>query len=32
MDASVFPTNTGVNPQHAIMAVARVAAARLAAQ
>ena len=31
MDASVFPSNTGVNPQHAIMAVARVAAGRLAA-
>jgi choline dehydrogenase-like flavoprotein len=29
MDASVFPSNTGVNPQHSIMAVARVAAARL---
>lgn len=31
MDASVFPTNTGVNPQHSIMAVALVAARRLAA-
>ena len=31
MDASVFPTNTGVNPQHSIMALARVAAGRLAA-
>ena len=31
MDSSVFPTNTGVNPQHAIMAVATVAAQRLAA-
>jgi choline dehydrogenase-like flavoprotein len=31
MDASVFPTNTGVNPQHSIMAVATVAASRLAA-
>jgi choline dehydrogenase-like flavoprotein len=31
MDASVFPTNTGVNPQHSIMAVATVAATRLAA-
>jgi len=31
MDASVFPTNTGVNPQHSIMAVATVAARRLAA-
>ena len=29
MDASVFPSNTGVNPQHSIMAIARVAAARL---
>jgi choline dehydrogenase-like flavoprotein len=31
MDASVFPTNTGVNPQHSIMAIAIVAARRLAA-
>lgn len=31
MDASVFPTNTGVNPQHSIMSVATVAATRLAA-
>jgi choline dehydrogenase-like flavoprotein len=31
MDASVFPTNTGVNPQHGIMAIATVAAERLAA-
>jgi choline dehydrogenase-like flavoprotein len=31
MDASVFPSNTGVNPQHSIMIVASVAAARLAA-
>ncbi len=31
MDASVFPTNTGVNPQHSVMAVATVAARRLAA-
>ena len=30
MDASVFPTNTGVNPQHSIMSIAAVAAARLA--
>jgi choline dehydrogenase-like flavoprotein len=30
MDASVFPSNTGVNPQHSIMAIATVAAARLA--
>lgn len=29
MDASVFPTNTGVNPQHSIMALATVAAERL---
>jgi choline dehydrogenase-like flavoprotein len=29
MDASVFPSNTGVNPQHGIMAVATVAAQRL---
>jgi hypothetical protein len=31
MDASVFPANTGVNPQHSIMAIALVAARRLAA-
>lgn len=31
MDGSVFPSNTGVNPQHGIMAVAMVAAERLAA-
>jgi choline dehydrogenase-like flavoprotein len=31
MDASVFPTNTGVNPQHSIMAIATVAATRLVA-
>jgi choline dehydrogenase-like flavoprotein len=31
MDASVFPGNTGVNPQHSIMSVAMAAAARLAA-
>jgi choline dehydrogenase-like flavoprotein len=30
MDASVFPSNTGVNPQHSIMAIAHVAALRLA--
>jgi choline dehydrogenase-like flavoprotein len=30
MDASVFPTNTGVNPQHSIMALSHVAATRLA--
>jgi len=29
MDASVFPTNTGVNPQHSIMALSTVAAERL---
>jgi choline dehydrogenase-like flavoprotein len=29
-DSSVFPTNLGVNPQHAIMAVARLCAERLA--
>jgi choline dehydrogenase-like flavoprotein len=29
MDASVFPTNMGVNPQHSIMALAWRAAARL---
>jgi choline dehydrogenase-like flavoprotein len=28
-DASLFPTATGVNPQHAIMALARIAAQRL---
>ncbi|NOY93834.1 MAG: GMC family oxidoreductase [Deltaproteobacteria bacterium] len=32
MDASVFPTNLGVNPQHSIMAVVWRAAAQLAAQ
>ena len=31
MDSSVFPSNTGVNPQHSIMAIATVAAQRLAA-
>jgi len=31
VDASVFPSNTGVNPQHAIMAIASVACERLAA-
>ena len=30
MDASVFPTNTGVNPQHSIMSIATVAATRIA--
>ena len=29
IDSSVFPTNLGVNPQHFIMAVARMAAARI---
>lgn len=29
-DSSVFPTNLGVNPQHAIMAVSRLCAERLA--
>lgn len=32
MDASVLPTNMGVNPQHTIMAVCHVAASRLANQ
>ena len=31
IDSSVFPTNLGVNPQHTIMAVAMLAARRLAA-
>jgi choline dehydrogenase len=31
MDASVFPSNTGVNPQHGIMALATVASERLVA-
>lgn len=30
MDASVFPTNLGVNPQHSIMAIVHLAAERLA--
>jgi choline dehydrogenase-like flavoprotein len=30
VDSSVFPTNLGVNPQHSIMAVARLAASRVA--
>jgi choline dehydrogenase-like flavoprotein len=30
MDASVFPTNLGVNPQHTIMALSRLAATRAA--
>lgn len=29
VDSSVFPTNLGVNPQHTIMAVARLAATRI---
>jgi len=29
VDSSVFPTNLGVNPQHSIMAVARLAASRI---
>ncbi len=31
VDSSVFPTNLGVNPQHTIMALARLAASRVAA-
>ena len=31
IDSSVFPTNLGVNPQHSIMALARLAATRVAA-
>jgi choline dehydrogenase-like flavoprotein len=30
IDSSVFPTNLGVNPQHSIMAMSRLAATRLA--
>lgn len=30
VDSSIFPTNTGVNPQHAIMGVAMLAARRMA--
>lgn len=30
VDSSVFPTNLGVNPQHSIMALARLAAQRIA--
>ncbi len=30
LDSSLFPTNTGVNPQHTIMAVARLGASRIA--
>ena len=29
VDSGVFPTNLGVNPQHTIMAMARLAASRL---
>ena len=32
VDSSVFPTNLGVNPQHTIMAIARLAAMRVAAK
>lgn len=32
VDSSVFPTNLGVNPQHAIMAMSRLAAERVAAK
>jgi choline dehydrogenase-like flavoprotein len=31
VDSSIFPTNLGVNPQHSIMALARLAATRMAA-
>ncbi len=31
VDSSIFPTNLGVNPQHSIMALARLAAVRMAA-
>jgi choline dehydrogenase-like flavoprotein len=31
IDSSVFPTNLGVNPQHAIMGIAMHAAKRIAA-
>jgi choline dehydrogenase-like flavoprotein len=30
VDSSVFPTNLGVNPQHSIMAMSRLASTRLA--
>jgi len=30
VDSSVFPTNLGVNPQHTIMAMSRLASLRLA--
>jgi choline dehydrogenase-like flavoprotein len=29
VDSSVFPTNLGVNPQHSIMAMSRLAATRV---
>jgi choline dehydrogenase-like flavoprotein len=32
VDSSVFPTNLGVNPQHTIMAMSRLASERLAAR
>lgn len=32
VDSSVFPTNLGVNPQHSIMAMSRLAASRIAAR
>jgi choline dehydrogenase-like flavoprotein len=32
VDSSIFPTNLGVNPQHTIMALARLAATRIAAE
>lgn len=32
VDSSVFPTNLGVNPQHSIMAMSRLASERLAAK
>jgi choline dehydrogenase-like flavoprotein len=32
VDSSIFPTNLGVNPQHTIMALARLAATRMAAE
>lgn len=31
VDSSIFPTNLGVNPQHSIMALSRLAATRIAA-
>ena len=30
VDSSVFPTNLGVNPQHSIMGMSRLAATRIA--